>query len=85
MQLKVKKPQGSFVIITLSTKKHNFMRNIGVGVHGFQKKEIMQDIKQILEELYHEVFIEQVILKQDTNIVSLVSNKVIQSSEFSFK
>ena len=61
------------------------MRNIGVGVHGFQKKEIMQDIKQILEELYHEVFIEQVILKQDTNIVSLVSNKVIQSSEFSFK
>lgn len=38
----------------------------------------MHAIKQILGELYYAVCIKKVILKQDTNIASLVSNKVIQ-------
>lgn len=42
------------------------------------KEKMMQAIKYVPEELYYAICIKQVILKQDTNIVSLDSNKVIQ-------
>lgn len=78
MQLKVKKASRKFYNHNLINYQTQFYEEYLCRCARFLEEEIMHDIKEILEELCYGVCIKQVILKQDTNIASLVSNTVIQ-------